>query len=262
MRLISCVFLLILFNLAITSQDINNYEVLEEKLFAQKLEKLPALVSNENWEFFYKKAFKAYENEDFKGSLQFISKALLIAEKLEENFLIGKSYRFAGKIETKLNQLSKASRSFVKASDFLQQVDESAELKIEVGYLLNDWARRFSNPDFIHDNIDIRESAKLLFYALKIAENPNLQDSGLKVLTFINISNFFAIKGNYVTQIYWLEKAQSEFINSQDISNYQCEVFSGLVAAYLKLGDNGKADFYLKSWIRFQKEGSNNGLSI
>lgn len=246
MKLFSCITLILSFSIVCASQKIDNFVRLDEKSFAQQLEKLPTLVTKDRWGFFYQKTIEAFENEDYESAKQFISKARIIAEKLEENFLIGKSFRFAGKIETKLNQLSKASRSFEKASAFLQQVDDSPALQLEVGYLSNDWAQRFTNPDFIHDEIDFREASKFLFYVLKFTEDPKMQNSELKTLTLLNVANFFGIKGNYLTQIYWLEKANLSTTNKLSAGKYKSDVFSGLTSAYLKLGNMNKAEFYLK----------------
>lgn len=246
MQFFSCIVIILVLSSVCASQNIDNIERLDDKTFERQLEKLPSQITKSRWEFFYRKGIEAFENEDYESAQQFISKSRIIAEKLEENFLIGKSLRFAGKIETKLNQLSKASRSFEKASAFLQQVDDSPDLKLEVGYLLNDWAQRFTNPDFIHDEIDLREAPKLLFYALKLTENPKLNDSDLKTITFLNVANLFGIKGNYLTQIYWLELANLEIEKNLSAEKFKAEVYSGFVDAYLKLGNLTKVNFYLQ----------------
>ena len=247
MRFFSVVFIILVLGSLCAAQKIDNLERLDDKTFEQQLEKLPSLISKTRWEFFYRKAVDAFENEEYETSRQLISKSRIIAEKLEENFLIGKSLRFAGKVETKLFQLSKASRFFEKASAFLEQAGDSADLKLEVGFLLNDWANRFTNPNLIHDDIDLREAQKLLSFALKITENPNIQNPELKILTILNVANCFGIKGNYLTQVYWLEKAKSEIKNNLSAAKYNSELFSSLIEAYLKLGDMAKVNYYLKS---------------
>ena len=246
MQFFWCILLVLVFSSVCTSQNNDNFERFDEKTFERQLEKLPSQITKPRWEFFYQKGVEAFENESYESAGQFISKSRIIAEKLEDNFLIGKSLRFTGKIETKLFQLTKASRTFEKASSFLQQVDDSPELKLEVGFLLNDWAQRFTNPNFIHDEIDLREAQKLLFFALKISGNPNLQGSELKILTMLNIANCFGIKGNFLAQIYWLEKVNSAIVDKPSAERFRAEVFSGLVDAYLKLGNVTRVNFYLQ----------------
>lgn len=221
--------------------------------FKQSIDKFPALLTKNDWKLINQKAEIAFENQNYTRALAYFIKAQIVAEKFQDDFLIAKSFHQLARTQVKLNNQKEAEEYYKLSTDSfirLLRVDKSIQNLIEFGYLLNDWAFTYSNPNFIHEAQDIAKALALLNQSLRIATSEKLKGTSnyaddlmkLQILTTLRISNCFGITGNFPTQIIWLEKNKSAINNlptstQMGLKDELFDTYFGLQSAYRNIGN-------------------------
>lgn len=223
--------------------------------FQQTIDKFPALFSSEDWKLIARKAETSLEKRDYAKSALYSTKARILAEKLQDNLQIARSYHQAGRIQTKILDYSKAKEYFGQAALFYAKTERNPQNKLEAAFLLKDLAIIYSNPDFINKTQDLNTAVFYLSQAYKAATtSSDPRAKNLLIQTSLQIATCFGIRGDFPAQIVWLEKVQTLISkDTHENSPYHFDALLGLQSAYRALGSY--EDAYqniekLESWLK------------
>lgn len=255
MRIFSILLLTFLSCAVCTAQDKNAALEADPPTFQQTLDKFPTLYNSEDWKLINQKAETFFKGEEYSEADNFSLKGRILAEKLQDNLLIARSFHQLGRVQTKLLDYAKAKEYFGQAALFYTRTEKTPPNKLEVGFLLKDLAFIYSNPEFINKSQDLNTALFYLFQAYKVATSfPDLQRSeDLLIQTSLQIATCFGIRGDFPAQIVWLEKVLTLISKDNTDSPYLFDVYFGLQSAYRAVGSYEEAFRNLKkaeSWLK------------
>lgn len=228
----------------------NKKTILESNLpeFEQTMNKFPDLLTSEDWKLIHQKAEAYLKNDQFAEALSHSKRSRILAEKLQDNLLIARSFHQAGRIYSQLADYKQAEEFFQQAARFYTRTEKSPENRLEVGHLLKNWAFINSDPEYINSRKSLNTALFYLAQSKKIADVIPLSESKtLRIETSLQIADCFAQRGNYLAQIAWLEEITNDpVISSESKLPYLLDAYLGLESANRILGDYEDADNYLK----------------
>ncbi|HRH41204.1 MAG TPA: CHAT domain-containing protein [Pyrinomonadaceae bacterium] len=246
MRGFSLFFLIFISGLSVYSQT--KTEILESEFpkFKAYLEINNSVLDKSDWEILRKKALKFDLENNYGRASVYAQKASLLAESLQDQMLIARSLHLLGKIQLKAPQsIISAGRYFADSLTSFTKIEKTLETRKWVGYVINDLALLYINPDSVHSEKEKNKGGELLSQIYQMSEkysNPDYLD--LDILTAINISHFYLIKGHLLTQILWLEKAEKLNNRNEDNENFfsnSIEINLRLQRSYRRIGEYEKA---------------------
>lgn len=244
----------------------NKQEIIEsdEAIFQQSVDKLPDLFDSADWNLIYRKSLDAYEKQNYSRALNYSLKAKILAEKLQDKLLLAKSFHQIGKSEGQLHDRVKANEAFQGAIRNIKAGGKTIENKLELGFLINDWAYIYSNPAYINSQKDLNTALSYLLQIYNaVISNDDPQFANLRIETFLNISSCFGQKGYALAQIIWLEKIKSEIAGNKNVDQpHLFNTYFGLQAAYRKIGDYDISSKYLKEIEILLQKTSNDNTSL
>lgn len=238
MRIFSILALSLLLCAPCAAQNKIAFLEADPSTFEQTLDKFPTLYNSEDWKLINQKAETLFKNQEYSQADNYSSKARILAEKLQDNLLIARSYHHLGKIQTQLLEYEKAKEFFLQAALNYARTEKTHQNKLEAGFLLKDFAFLYSNPEFITKSQDLNTALFYLFQAYKVANtNPGPPSEDLRIQTSLQIAVCFGIKGDFFAQIVWLEKVLNEIPKTPDDSSpYLFDAYLGLQSAYRAIG--------------------------
>ena len=238
----------LVFILVLTNYSQNKNEVLEidEQIFKKILAENSPKLNNSDWEDLRQNALNCANEFDFQKAENYAKKAKILAEDLNNQILIARSFHLLGKVQPNQNQFNKiAGLYYQEALNAFTKVEKNLETRKWVGYIYNDLAYLNLNPEIIHSVKEKKDAAFILiqvFQMIKKYSNPDFLD--LEILTSLNISNYFFIEGHIPSQIVWLETAEKLNSGNQSNENYNHNYFEinyRLQRAYRRIGDYQRA---------------------
>lgn len=195
----------------------------------------------------------------FEAAGDYAAKARMLAEKLRGPLLLAKSYYLLAKSQPPqgINK-ARADEFYQKAVFLFSDIEQNEETKLVLWQILSDYAILDSSPDYIHSETELTTAVKTLYRIHKLSKNyqaPGYWDLELRSLVYL--SNYFAVKGNILTQIVWLEAARKPLEKSpqgRKKLTYTYDVYVRLQKAYRRIGEYEKAFQILDKMAEFLKK--------
>lgn len=243
-KLLKLIVLSLIFGCNLYSQ-INDLDTDLNK-FNQIISNNSEIVSPKNWEYLRIKAVQNSRNYNFNKAQEYSKKAIIIAEILKDDLLLARSYHLLGNAFPNSNDHKETRISnFLQSINTIAGIEKSNNTRKIVGYIFNDLAAIYLDPEFVRSNNERKPSAKGLSEILKMIEKFEEFDFlDLEVKTFINISKYFYLEGHIPAQLIWLEKANKlnqENKTHEDFNFNQYDILFNLQRAYRRIGDYQKA---------------------
>ena len=214
--------------------------------FRSLLNKTPETANSDNWARLRQAAENSLSANDLRTASLQARKSILIAEKLNDDLQIARSYHQDGRVQIRQLDLAGAAGSFEISAIHFAKTERNPDNRLEAAFLLIDWAFIYANPEFISNEKDLEKALFLLAQAEGVGSS--IQDTrgiSLKRLASLRIAVCLGISGHRPAQILRLEKLLAEDQTDLQRDPLLFEIYLGLQSAYRAIGSYEDAASYL-----------------